>query len=151
MAAMGGDENTALEMYLVAVEKHPVLSAQQQEDLAVALSAGSPRGSDWELNAKRLIEANLRTVVSITKEYQGRGLSPLDLIQEGNRGLWRAVDTFDHLVSDAFVSLMRRMINDAIGEALGGQPDAGVREPRRPGPETGSGSMAIPLEDRTDS
>ncbi len=145
MEAMGVDEKRSVELYVEAIEEFPVLSAEQQEDLAVALSRGSSRGSEWDLNAKRLIEANLGTVVSITKQYQGRGLSPLDLIQEGNRGLWRAVETFDYRTADAFVSHAIRMINEAISEALGGQPDAGVREPRRPGPEAGSGSMAIPL------
>ena len=88
-------------MYLKEIGQIPLLSAEEEVDLA-------KRVADGEQAAKnKLTEANLRLVVSIAKKYSGRGLHILDLIQEGNTGLIRAVDKFDwmHSVFHLFVNL----------------------------------------------
>ena len=77
-------------MYLKEIGRVPLLTADEEIELAIGMEEGSAR-------AKRsLVEANLRLVVSIAKRYVGRGMSFLDLIQEGNLGLMRAVDKFDY-------------------------------------------------------
>ena len=80
-------------MYLKEIGKVPLLSAEEEVELARRMEAG---GSDGELAKQKLCEANLRLVVSIAKKYVGRGMHLLDLIQEGNLGLIKAVDKFDY-------------------------------------------------------
>ena len=83
-------------MYLKEIGQIPLLSAEEEVDLA-------KRVADGEQAAKnKLTEANLRLVVSIAKKYSGRGLHILDLIQEGNTGLIRAVDKFDWTKGNKF-------------------------------------------------
>ena len=77
-------------MYLKEIGKVPLLTAEEEKDLAMKMEAG-----DMEAK-KRLAEANLRLVVSIAKRYVGRGMLFLDLIQEGNLGLIKAVEKFDY-------------------------------------------------------
>ena len=77
-------------MYLKEIGKVPLLSAEEEIDLAQKMEQG-----DMEAK-KRLAEANLRLVVSIAKRYVGRGMLFLDLIQEGNLGLIKAVEKFDY-------------------------------------------------------
>ena len=82
--------NDPVRMYLKEIGVVPLLSSEEEKELAVAVAAG-------DLQAKqRLAEANLRVVVSIAKRYVGRGMQFLDLIQEGNMGLMKAVDKFDY-------------------------------------------------------
>lgn len=82
-------KHDSLHFYLKEMGRYPLLSHEEEIELARQIDAGS-------LQAKRrLIECNLRLVVSIAKKYQNRGLPLLDLIQEGNIGLSRAVDKFD--------------------------------------------------------
>ena len=76
-------------MYLKEIGRVPLLTADEEVELAIAMEEGSEEAK------KSLVEANLRLVVSIAKRYVGRGMSFLDLIQEGNLGLMRAVDKFD--------------------------------------------------------
>ena len=77
-------------MYLKEIGEVPLLSNEEEKELAIAVENG-------DLEAKqRLAEANLRLVVSIAKRYVGRGMQFLDLIQEGNMGLIKAVDKFDY-------------------------------------------------------
>ena len=76
-------------MYLKEIGKVPLLTAQEEIDLAKRMEAGD------EYAKQKLCEANLRLVVSIAKKYVGRGMLFLDLIQEGNLGLIKAVDKFD--------------------------------------------------------
>jgi RNA polymerase primary sigma factor len=94
-------------MYLKEIGRVPLLSMEQEKSLAMRIEAGELEGrrdgtSDWKIvdggeEAKRqLTEANLRLVVSIAKKYVGRGMLFLDLIQEGNLGLIRAVEKFDY-------------------------------------------------------
>ena len=77
-------------MYLKEIGKVPLLSAEEEIELAKRMEAGD------ESAKKRLAEANLRLVVSIAKRYVGRGMLFLDLIQEGNLGLIKAVEKFDY-------------------------------------------------------
>ena len=77
-------------MYLKEIGQVKLLTAEEEIELAKRVSEGDKKAKD------RLTEANLRLVVSITKKYSGRGLHILDLIQEGNTGLIRAVDKFDY-------------------------------------------------------
>ena len=81
--------NDSIRMYLCEIGRVPLLSAKEEIDLAKSIRKG-------DQNAKSILaESNLRLVVSIAKKYIGRGLSFLDLIQEGNMGLFRAVEKFD--------------------------------------------------------
>jgi RNA polymerase primary sigma factor len=83
----------ALRMYLREVQALPHLTHEQEIEFARRISRG---GQDGEVAEKQLIEANLRLVVKTAKRYQGRGRGLLDLLQEGNIGLMKAVKKFDH-------------------------------------------------------
>ena len=80
-------------MYLKEIGKVPLLSAEEEIALAQVMEGGGPEGENAK---KKLAEANLRLVVSIAKRYVGRGMLFLDLIQEGNLGLIKAVEKFDY-------------------------------------------------------
>ena len=80
----------SVRMYLKEIGKIPLLNAEQERELAQKMQAGDKDAKDT------LVESNLRLVVSIAKKYMNRGLSLLDLIQEGNIGLIKAVDKFDY-------------------------------------------------------
>ncbi len=87
---LGGGSMDPLKLYLAAAGKAPLLTAAREIDLAKRIERG-------DLDAKnKMIESNLRLVVSITKNYRGNGLPFLDLIQEGSLGLIRAAEKFDH-------------------------------------------------------
>ena len=79
-----------VKVYLKEIGRVPLLSGNEEIELALKISQGD------EAAKKRLTEANLRLVVSIAKKYVGRGMHFLDLIQEGNVGLIKAVEKFDH-------------------------------------------------------
>ena len=83
-------------MYLKEIGQVKLLTAEEEIELAKRVSEGDKKAKD------RLTEANLRLVVSIAKKYSGRGLHILDLIQEGNTGLIRAVDKFDYTKGNKF-------------------------------------------------
>ncbi len=105
-------------MYLREIGTIPLLNGQQESTIAKAIAAGGP-GSD---RAKRkLAEANLRLVVSIAKKYVGRGMLFLDLIQEGNLGLIRAVEKFDHEKGFKFSTYATWWIRQAITRAIADQ------------------------------
>lgn len=102
-------------MYLKEIGRVPLLTAEEEVELAMAMEAGSEE-------AKRaLVEANLRLVVSIAKRYVGRGMSFLDLIQEGNLGLMRAVDKFDYHRGYKFSTYATWWIRQAITRAIADQ------------------------------
>ncbi len=103
-------------MYLKEIGKIPLLSAQEEQALAQKIT----EGSDAEkTEAKRkLAEANLRLVVSIAKRYLGRGLQFLDLIQEGNLGLLKAVDKFDYTKGFKFSTYATWWIRQSITRAI---------------------------------
>jgi RNA polymerase primary sigma factor len=102
-------------MYLKEIGRVSLLTAQDEVTLAKAIEAG-------DMDAKqRLTEANLRLVVSIAKKYIGRGMSFLDLIQEGNMGLIRAVEKFDYHKGYKFSTYATWWIRQAITRAIADQ------------------------------
>ncbi len=135
--AVSGD---LVRVYLREIGRVPLLTAQDEVELAKSIEAGlfaaeklhdDPTGPDWDdlsvlayagKRAKeRLIEANLRLVVSIAKRYIGRGLGFLDLIQEGNLGLIRAVEKFDYTKGYKFSTYATWWIRQAITRAIADQ------------------------------
>ena len=114
-----GAESSGLDdpvrMYLKEIGKVPLLTAEQEQDLAQRMLAGDQDAKDM------LIEANLRLVVSIAKRYLGRGMQFLDLIQEGNLGLIKAVDKFDHSKGFKFSTYATWWIRQAITRAIADQ------------------------------
>ena len=141
-AAKAGPTSDPVRLYLKEIGKVPLLSAAQEVDLAQAVEAGlfaverlgAPGALSEALRrdlqavavagvlAKRsLVEANLRLVVSIAKRYVGRGMLFLDLIQEGNLGLIRAVEKFDYVRGFKFSTYATWWIRQAITRAIADQ------------------------------
>ena len=102
-------------MYLKEIGKVPLLSAEEEIELAQRMEAGDEEAK------KRLAEANLRLVVSIAKRYVGRGMLFLDLIQEGNLGLIKAVEKFDYRKGYKFSTYATWWIRQAITRAIADQ------------------------------
>ena len=102
-------------MYLKEIGQIRLLSAEEEVDLAKRVSEGDQEAKN------KLTEANLRLVVSIAKKYSGRGLHILDLIQEGNTGLIRAVDKFDWTKGNKFSTYATWWIRQAITRAIADQ------------------------------
>ena len=102
-------------MYLKEIGKIPLLSAEEEIDLAEKMGYGD------EIAKKKLVEANLRLVVSIAKRYVGRGMLFLDLIQEGNLGLIKAVEKFDYKKGFKFSTYATWWIRQAITRAIADQ------------------------------
>jgi RNA polymerase primary sigma factor len=134
----GNDTVDLTRRYLSELGSYPLLTAEQEVELAQAIEAG--RQAEIELTGAGLsrarraalnkeiaaaeaarrtfIQSNLRLVVSIAKRYQGTGLSLLDLIQEGNLGLMRAVEKFDHRKGFKFSTYATWWIRQAIGRGI---------------------------------
>ena len=104
-----------VKMYLKEIGKVNLLSVQEELDLAKRMKEGD------EFAKKKLAEANLRLVVSIAKRYVGRGMLFLDLIQEGNLGLIKAVDKFDYTKGYKFSTYATWWIRQAITRAIADQ------------------------------
>ena len=102
-------------MYLKEIGQIKLLTPEEEVDLARRVSEGDQAAKD------KLTEANLRLVVSIAKKYSGRGLHILDLIQEGNTGLIRAVDKFDYKKGNKFSTYATWWIRQAITRAIADQ------------------------------
>lgn len=102
-------------MYLKEIGKVPLLSAEEEIELAKRMEKGDEEAK------KRLCEANLRLVVSIAKRYVGRGMLFLDLIQEGNLGLIKAVDKFDYTKGYKFSTYATWWIRQAITRSIADQ------------------------------
>ena len=102
-------------MYLKEIGKVPLLSAEEEIELARKMELGDQDAK------KRLAEANLRLVVSIAKRYVGRGMLFLDLIQEGNLGLIKAVEKFDYRKGYKFSTYATWWIRQAITRAIADQ------------------------------
>ena len=102
-------------MYLKEIGKVPLLSSEEEMELAKQIEAGS------QYAKKKLAEANLRLVVSIAKRYVGRGMLFLDLIQEGNLGLIKAVEKFDFRKGFQFSTYATWWIRQAITRAIADQ------------------------------
>ncbi len=105
----------SIQMYLREIGKVSLLTGEEEIDLAKRVTKGD------EAARKRLTEANLRLVVSIAKKYMGRNLGLLDLIQEGNLGLFRAVEKFDWRKGYKFSTYATWWIRQAITRALADQ------------------------------
>jgi len=146
--ALSNDElvhvSDPVRMYLQEIGRFPLLTSQQEVELAMQMEAGlrsddklaavgsedlpltervflQRAGRQADQARKRLVEANLRLVVSIAKKYVGRGLSLLDLIQEGNLGLIRAVEKFDYRKGFKFSTYATWWIRQAVTRALADQ------------------------------
>ncbi len=141
LSVLSPDDTVGL--YLMESCHHPILTAQQETELASLMEAGREAarrleeeghlltdGERADLEAqvrrgqearKRLIECNYRLVISIAKKYEGRGLPLLDLIQEGNIGLMRAVDKFNHHLGYKFSTYATWWIRQAITRAIADQ------------------------------
>jgi RNA polymerase primary sigma factor len=146
--ALSSDElvhvSDPVRMYLQEIGRYPLLTPQQEVELAMQMESGGRASEKLQgdgalglpvaervilqraaRNAdrarKRLVEANLRLVVSIAKKYVGRGLSLLDLIQEGNLGLIRAVEKFDYRKGFKFSTYATWWIRQAVTRALADQ------------------------------
>ena len=107
-----------VKVYLKEIGRVPLLTPEEEVDLALKIQAGGPEG---EKAKQRLSEANLRLVVSIAKRYVGRGMQFLDLIQEGNLGLIKAVEKFDHTKGFKFSTYATWWIRQAITRAIADQ------------------------------
>ena len=104
-----------VKVYLKEIGRVPLLSPEEEIDLAIKISDGNTEAK------KRLCQANLRLVVSIAKRYLGRGMLFLDLIQEGNLGLLKAVDKFDYTKGFKFSTYATWWIRQAITRAIADQ------------------------------
>jgi RNA polymerase primary sigma factor len=103
---------TPLETYLREINETSLLSATDEQELALAIGKGDTRARD------RMVRANLRLVVNIARGYTGKGLSLQDLIEEGNLGLLRAVEGFDPGVGTRFSTYASYWIKQSIKRAL---------------------------------
>jgi RNA polymerase primary sigma factor len=101
-----------LRLHLASIRKVPLLTAEREVELARRVERGDIAAKD------EMVQANLRLVVSIAKHYQGRGLSLLDLIQEGSLGLIRAVEKFDHRRGLRFSTIAVWWIRQALLRAV---------------------------------
>src|SRR5688572_4022146 len=140
--ALKAPTNDPVRMYLKEIGKVPLLTAEEEVDLAKRIEAGlfgseklattkkvgektrrdlEAIERDGQLAKKKLVEANLRLVVSIAKRYVGRGMLFLDLIQEGNLGLIRAVEKFDYSKGYKFSTYATWWIRQAITRAIADQ------------------------------
>ena len=104
-----------VKVYLKEIGRIPLLTAEEEIELAMKIA------DDDEGAKKRLAEANLRLVVSVAKRYVGRGMQFLDLIQEGNLGLIKAVDKFDYTKGFKFSTYATWWIRQAITRAIADQ------------------------------
>ena len=105
----------SVRLYLREIGKIPLLTPEEEQDLALKIVEGNKKAKD------KMVEANMRLVVSIAKRYSGRGLDLLDLIQEGNTGLLRAVEKFDPDKGFKFSTYATWWIRQAITRAIADQ------------------------------
>jgi RNA polymerase primary sigma factor len=109
-ASPGPTEDT-VGLYLREISRVPLLTAAEEVSLAKSLEHGDHRAR------RRLIESNLRLVVSVARRYSGRGLSFLDLIQEGNLGLMKAVERYDWRLGHRFSTYATWWIRQSVTRA----------------------------------
>ena len=111
----GTNVDDHVRMYLKEIGKVPLLTAEEEHELARKMAEGDEEAK------QKLIETNLRLVVSIAKKYVGRGLLFLDLIQEGNLGLIKAVEKFDYSKGYKFSTYSTWWIRQSITRAIADQ------------------------------
>ena len=122
LAAMEGlPIDDSVRMWLREIGKTPLLTMAEEVSLAKAIEEGDGKTPEAQLAKEKLIQANLRLVVSIAKRYSGRGMSFPDLIQEGNIGLIRAVEKFDYHRGYKFSTYATWWIRQAITRAIADQ------------------------------
>ena len=112
---LGAFVDNSVKLYLKEMGSIPLLTPDEEKELALRIADGDTEAK------KRLIEANLRLVISVAKHYQGCGLSFLDLIQEGNTGLIRAAEKFDVSKGFKFSTYATWWIKQAISRAVADQ------------------------------
>lgn len=115
ISAEGGAADDPIKMYLKEIGRVPLLNPEEEIELAIRIADGD------ESAIKRLTEANLRLVVSIAKKYLNRGMHFLDLIQEGNVGLIKAVEKFDYSKGFKFSTYATWWIRQSITRAIADQ------------------------------
>ena len=115
LGSNSGKVNDPVRMYLKEIGVVPLLTNEEEQELAILVEQGDTEAK------QRLAEANLRLVVSIAKRYVGRGMQFLDLIQEGNMGLMKAVDKFDYTKGFKFSTYATWWIRQAITRAIADQ------------------------------
>ena len=124
--ATDASKNAAMDdpvkVYLKEIGRVPLLTPEEEIELAIRISEGDEEAK------KKLAESNLRLVVSIAKRYVGRGMQFLDLIQEGNLGLLKAVDKFDYTKGFKFSTYATWWIRQAITRAIADQANT-IRKP----------------------
>jgi len=108
----GSAVQTPLETYLREINETPLLSSDDEQELAIRIGEGDVQARD------RMVRANLRLVVNIARGYTGKGLSLQDLIEEGNLGLLRAVEGFDPAMGTRFSTYASYWIKQSIKRAL---------------------------------
>ncbi|MBX9722627.1 MAG: RNA polymerase sigma factor RpoD [Candidatus Obscuribacterales bacterium] len=118
VVSTGLSSDDPVRMYLREIGRIPLLTAQQEIELARRIESG---GAEGAIAKRKLTQANLRLVVSIAKKYVGRGMLFLDLIQEGNLGLIRAAEKFDHSRGYKFSTYATWWIRQAITRAIADQ------------------------------
>ncbi len=118
LSAEGVNIDDPVKVYLKEIGRVPLLTSEEEVQLALDIKEGGEKG---EHARQRLSEANLRLVVSIAKRYVGRGMQFLDLIQEGNLGLIKAVEKFDHTKGFKFSTYATWWIRQAITRAIADQ------------------------------
>lgn len=116
---MGNEE---LKIYLNEINQIPLLSAEEEKELTTKAAQGDPAAKE------KLINSNLKLVVSIAKKFQGNGISFLDLIQEGNIGLIAAIDKFDNSLGYRFSTYAYYWIKTTISRAVN-QQNRSIRIP----------------------
>lgn len=112
---LGAFVDNSVKLYLKEMGSIPLLTPEEEKELALRIADGDVEAK------KRLVEANLRLVISVAKHYQGCGLSFLDLIQEGNTGLIRAAEKFDVSKGFKFSTYATWWIKQAISRAVADQ------------------------------
>ena len=108
-------------MYLKEIGRVPLLTADRERELAEIMTSEETTAEQKDLAKNELVESNLRLVVSIAKRYVGKGMFFLDLIQEGNLGLMKAVDKFDYSKGYKFSTYATWWIRQAITRAIADQ------------------------------
>ncbi len=113
-----GPVDDSVRIYLRQATKYPLLTAEQETELAKAIASSRAGALLRQAAVKKLAECNLRLVASIARKHDGRGLPLLDLIQEGNIGLLRAVEKFDYTKGYRFSTYATWWIRQAVQRAL---------------------------------
>ncbi|MBZ0186349.1 MAG: sigma-70 family RNA polymerase sigma factor, partial [Candidatus Obscuribacterales bacterium] len=117
-SSWGQAQSDPVRLYLKEIGSIPLLTADQEIEFARKIEVG---GAEGAIAKRQLVQANLRLVVSIAKKYSGRGMQFLDLIQEGNLGLIRAAEKFDHERGFRFSTYATWWIRQAITRAIADQ------------------------------